>query len=186
MIASQESQPKLELVEQTGLLLTKHSDLQEIVQAAIDAGLELGGAQFGASFYNVIHVQGESYPLYTLSGVEREKFSQFPMPRNTAVFAPTFNGQGVVRSEDYQDPRYGQHAPHYGKPKGHLPVRSYLAVPVMAQSGEVLGGLFYGHEQVGSFSAGVREPGGQCGCTGRSRYRERSSPRPTRAPDCGR
>ena len=30
-------------------------------------------------------------------------------------------------------------------PPGHLPVRSYLAVPVKAAWGEVLGGLFFGH-----------------------------------------
>src|ERR1700749_1889297 len=83
---SEELQRKLELVVQTGLLLAKHSDLQAIVQAATDAGLELCGAQFGAFFYNVINARGESYLLYTLSGVQREKFSQFPMPRNTAVF----------------------------------------------------------------------------------------------------
>ena len=29
-------------------------------------------------------------------------------------------------------------------PPGHLPVRSYLAAPVKSQSGEVLGGLFFG------------------------------------------
>jgi PAS domain S-box-containing protein len=36
-------------------------------------------------------------------------------------------------------------------PKGHLPVRSYLAVPVKNRAGEVLGGLFYGHEQTDVF-----------------------------------
>lgn len=149
---SEDLQRKLELVVQTGLLLAKTSDLETIVQAATDAGRELCGAQFGAFFYNVINAQGESYLLYTLSGVEREKFSNFPMPRNTAVFAPTFNGKGIVRSDDItRDPRYGQNAPHYGKPKGHLPVRSYLAIPVQGQSGEVLGGLFYGHEEIGVF-----------------------------------
>jgi signal transduction histidine kinase/ActR/RegA family two-component response regulator len=38
-------------------------------------------------------------------------------------------------------------------PKGHLPVRSYLAVPVKARSGEVVGGLFFGHPDVGRFTA---------------------------------
>ena len=36
-------------------------------------------------------------------------------------------------------------------PKGHLPIRSYLAIPVQAQSGEILGGLFYGHEDTDVF-----------------------------------
>ena len=38
-------------------------------------------------------------------------------------------------------------------PKGHLPVTSYLAVPVIAPSGEVLGGLFFGHSQPARFTA---------------------------------
>jgi serine phosphatase RsbU (regulator of sigma subunit) len=37
-------------------------------------------------------------------------------------------------------------------PPGHLPVRSYLAVPVVASTGEVLGGLFFGHPEPGMFS----------------------------------
>ena len=143
---------KLELVVQTGLLFTRTSDLQSIVQAATDAGRQLCDAQFGAFFYNIVNAQGESYQLYTLSGVPREKFAAFPMPRNTPVFSPTFEGKGIVRSGDItKDPRYGQNFPHFGMPKGHLPVRSYLAVPVTSQSGEVLGGLFYGHEDADVF-----------------------------------
>jgi PAS domain S-box-containing protein len=38
-------------------------------------------------------------------------------------------------------------------PEGHLPVRSYLAIPVVTREGEVLGGLFFGHPEPGRFSA---------------------------------
>src|SRR3546814_9184368 len=38
-------------------------------------------------------------------------------------------------------------------PEGHLPVRSYLAVPVISRSGEVIGGLFFGHADIGVFDA---------------------------------
>lgn len=37
-------------------------------------------------------------------------------------------------------------------PEGHLPVVSYLAVPVISRSGEVIGGLFFGHRQPGRFT----------------------------------
>lgn len=158
MQQAKSSQEKLELVVKTGLQLAKEDDLHALVQSATDAGLQLSGAQFGAFFYNVIDSAGESYLLYTLSGVAREKFSNFPMPRNTAVFAPTFEGTGVVRSGDItKDPRYGRNAPHHGMPAGHLPVRSYLAVSVTAQSGEVLGGLFYGHEEADVFEQEVED-----------------------------
>src|SRR6185437_8851240 len=46
----------------------------------------------------------------------------------------------------------GKNSPYYGMPDGHLPVTSYLAVPVVARSGEVLGGLFFGHPDPGVFT----------------------------------
>src|SRR6202012_1606409 len=36
-------------------------------------------------------------------------------------------------------------------PRGHLPVVSYLAVPVVSLSGDVIGGLFFGHPEPGIF-----------------------------------
>jgi PAS domain S-box-containing protein len=128
-------------------------NLEKLIQTVTDAATELSHAQFGAFFYNLVDEKGESYTLYSLSGVPREKFEKFPMPRNTAVFAPTFGGEGILRSNDItQDPRYGKNLPHRGMPMGHLPVRSYMAVPVISRSGEVLGGLFFGHDRAGVFS----------------------------------
>lgn len=129
-------------------------DLDKVVQAATDAATQVSGAQFGAFFYNVVNDRGESYMLYTISGVPKEAFSKFPMPRNTEVFAPTFRGDGVVRVGNIKkDPRYGKNAPRSGMPEGHLPVCSYLAVPVMSRSGdEVFGGLFFGHSEADKFT----------------------------------
>ena len=138
----------LEVLNRTGVAVAAEHDLERLVQLVTDAGVELSHAAFGAFFYNVIEQGGEAYTLYTLSGAPRSAFEKFPMPRNTAVFEPTFRGRGPVRSEDIQsDARYGKSAPYHGMPEGHLPVRSYLAVPVVSRSGEVLGGLFFGHPQ---------------------------------------
>jgi PAS domain S-box-containing protein len=143
----------LETLNRIGASLAPELDLQRVVQMVTDAGVALSGAQFGAFFYNVMNAAGESYMLYAISGVDRSEFDKFPMPRNTAVFAPTFQGEGVVRSDDIsRDPRYGHSEPYRGMPKGHLPVASYLAVPVVSRSGEVIGGLFFGHEQPGRFT----------------------------------
>jgi PAS domain S-box-containing protein len=151
--AVEEQRHTLELLNAAGSALAKETDLERLVQIVTDTGVALTGAQFGAFFYNVLNEAGESYMLYTLSGVAREAFSKFPMPRNTQVFAPTFNGDGIVRSDDItKDPRYGRNAPRKGMPEGHLPVRSYLAVPVMSRDGSVIGGLFFGHEQSGKFN----------------------------------
>ncbi|MDB6002120.1 MAG: histidine kinase [Rhizobacter sp.] len=143
----------LEILNRAGTALARETDLSQLVQAVTDAGVEITRAAFGAFFYNVTAEAGESYMLYTLSGAPREAFSQYPMPRNTAIFAPTFNGEGIVRSDDItKDPRYGHNTPHWGMPKGHLKVVSYLAVPVASRSGEVIGGLFFGHPDAGVFT----------------------------------
>lgn len=143
----------LEILNTTGVAVAAEHDTERLVQMVTDAGVELSHAEFGAFFYNVLNEEGESYTLYTLSGAPREAFAKFPMPRNTAIFEPTFRGRGTMRSDDIlKDQRYGKSAPYHGMPKGHLPVRSYLAVSVVSRSGEVLGGLFFGHAQPGVFT----------------------------------
>jgi PAS domain S-box-containing protein len=133
-------------------LLAGELDVDRMVQAVTDTATELSGAQFGAFFYNVNNAAGESYMLFALSGAPREAFEKFGMPRNTAVFEPTFAGREVVRLDDVtKDPRYGRSGPHHGMPKGHLPVRSYLAAPVKSRTGEVIGALLFGHPQPGVF-----------------------------------
>jgi len=143
----------VETLRGVGETLAAELDREKLIQAATDAATEVTKAEFGAFFYNVIDERGESYTLYTLAGASREAFADFPMPRNTAIFGPTFRGEGVVRLDDVtQDLRYGQNLPYRGMPVGHLPVRSYLAVPVVSRSGEVLGVLFFGHSRVGVFT----------------------------------
>ena len=146
------TEDRLRLLIDTGLLLSSERSLDVIVQAALDAGLALCGAAFGAFFYNNLGPDAEPYQLYKLSGVDPERFGSFPMPRPTAVFAPTFYGEAILRSDDItQDARYGQNPPLRGMPPGHVPVRSYLAVPVRSRAGEVLGALLYGHPEPGVF-----------------------------------
>ena len=136
-----------------GRLLNAELDLAKLVQTLTNEATALCHAEFGAFFYNVIDDKGESYTLYALAGVPREAFAKFPMPRNTAILGPTFRGEGVVRLDDVtKDARYGKSPPYHGMPKGHLPVCSYLAVPVVSRDGEVLGGLFFGHSRPAVFT----------------------------------
>ena len=142
----------LELLVQFGLQLATKQDLKALVQSVTDTGLQLCGARFGAFFYNVVDPTDGSYQLFTLSGVDPAEFARFPMPSNTALFAATFEGTAILRSDDITlDPRYRDFA-DFSMPSSHLPVRSYLAVPVKSPAGEVLGGLFYGHEKAGVFA----------------------------------
>ncbi len=152
-LALAEEAETLDILNRSGAALASELDIDNVVQTVTDAGVKITGAEFGAFFYNVPGDAGEACMLYTLSGVEREKFARFPMPRKTALFGPTFMGEAVRSDDITQDPRYGQNAPHHGMPEGHLPVRSYLAAPVTSRSGEVIGALFFGHSQAAAFTA---------------------------------
>ena len=141
----------LELLNRTGTALSAKLDLPSLVQAVTDAATELSGAKFGAFLCNSTDAGGDAFLLPTLSGARRDEFDGFGQ-RAPALFGPTFRGEGTIRCADIlEDPRYGV-PPHRGMPAGHLPVRSYLAVPVLSRSGEVIGGLFFGHPVPGIFS----------------------------------
>jgi signal transduction histidine kinase len=150
---AREEQRIADTLQRIGTAVAAELDPEKVIQTVTDEATALTGANFGAFFYNVVNAEGESYMLYTLAGAAREAFSKFPMPRNTAIFGPTFSGTGVVRLSDVTaDPRFGHNSPYHGMPDGHLPVRSYLAVPVLSRTGKVYGGLFLGHQEVGVFT----------------------------------
>src|SRR5581483_4521736 len=152
-LALSEQAEELAAINRIGQILAAELDVRKIVQALTDAATELTGARFGSFFYNVVDESGASYMLYTLSGMPIEHFKNFPMPRATEIFGPTFRGEGVIRLADVRrDPRYGKNSPYHGIPPGHLPVVSYLAVPVVLRSGEVVGGLFFGHPEPNVFT----------------------------------
>jgi PAS domain S-box-containing protein len=143
----------LELLNSTGSALASQRDLRSLLQTVTDAATGISGARFGAFFYNAKNEQGDSFTLHTLSGTQGIDFERYGQPRATALLGPSLRSEQVVRSDDItQDPRYGKSAPHMGVPLGHPTVRSYLAVPVIARSGEVLGCLFFGHPEPGIFT----------------------------------
>jgi signal transduction histidine kinase len=149
---AREEQRIADTLQRIGTSVAAELDPEKVIQIVTDEVTALTGASFGAFFYNVVGPTGDSYMLYTLSGAPREAFSRFPMPRKTAIFAPTLAGAGVVRIDDVpQDPRFGHNPPYHGMPAGHLPVRSYLAVPVTSRTGKVYGGLILGHPEPGMF-----------------------------------
>jgi signal transduction histidine kinase/CheY-like chemotaxis protein len=156
LIAKVESQLKLvqlrrearnesEVLNQVSSSLSSELDMSVLLQKITDAGTRLTGARFGAFLHNTSEGQPEPSALYTLSGAPLDALELLGRPRVTPIFAPTFRGEGVIRSDDvHQDP-------HFGQLPGHLPFRSYLAVPVTLRSGEVIGGLFFGHPEPGVF-----------------------------------
>jgi PAS domain S-box-containing protein len=142
--ALREESHVLELLNSTGGALATQRDLRSLLQTATDAATGVAGARFGAFFYYAADNDGSLFSLYTLSGATSADF---------ASVGPSLRGEGIVRSDDItQDARYGKSGPQFGIPAGQPTVRSYLAVPVAARSGEVLGSMFFGHPEPAVFS----------------------------------
>jgi PAS domain S-box-containing protein len=142
-----------ETLVRVGNQLSQELDLHRLVQFVTDEGTQLCDAQFGAFFYNVVNEREEACTLFAVSGVDREAFAQFSMPGNTELFSPMSKGEQIVRLADVTlDAHDGNSPLPQGTPPGLLTVRSYLALPVVSRSGEVLGRLFFGHSQPGVFT----------------------------------
>ncbi|MBO9575727.1 MAG: PAS domain S-box protein [Sphingobium sp.] len=149
-----EERRALEILNRAGSALSAETDLRRLVQIVVDAGVELTGAEFGAFFRNERDDSAEGNALRVLSEGPLEALSRFPMPCDPALFAPTFRGEGILRSDDITgDPRCTHGAHGKDAAQDHPPIRSYLAVPVVSRSGDVLGGLFFGHSEAGVFTA---------------------------------
>ena len=152
-ISLKETNRNLETLNKIGKSLSAELDLKRLIQLVTDSCTDLCGAQFGAFIYNQVNEDGEAYILHALSGAKANSFRNFPHLSKTKIFEPTFHGDSVVRSEDIsKDPWNGINYSEEGVPKGSLPVRSYMAVPVISRGGKVFGGLFFGHSKAGVFT----------------------------------
>jgi signal transduction histidine kinase len=128
-------------------------EISSLVQVVSDAATELTGAQFGAFFYQVTDPHsGESAMAAAVTGATRAAFDKLGLSRKQGVFTATFDGKGPVRIADVtRDPRFAKNLPERNLVDPALPMKSYLAVPVITRGGTVLGGLFFGHADASVF-----------------------------------
>ncbi len=145
---------------QTGALLASEGSPDAIAQTALDAGLHLCGARFGAFLYHPAEdrspagTSSEPFQLYKIAGPEIDIFQSLLHRQSTGNVNINFLGQKVFRSGDItHDPLYGQNPHFLGIPQGHPPIRSFLAVPVRNRSGSLLGLMIYGHPERNIFPA---------------------------------
>jgi signal transduction histidine kinase/CHASE1-domain containing sensor protein len=150
---SEASLSVLETLNRVSANISAELDLKKLVQNVTDAATSLSHAQVGAFFFNVLDQSGKSYALYAFSGASGESVMNLIMPEHSAAFDQIFDGNGSVRSEDMRrDPRFESRSASEELAKDSFPVASYLAVPVVSRGGEVIGGLFFGHEKAGVFT----------------------------------
>ena len=132
-----------EALNRIGRVLAAELETDRLVQVIADEATRITGAEYGTFLRNTVDEHGDPALHLTASGGLRERFPGAAAPRKTALLAVTLDGAATLRIADAtDDPRFRDWP---------VPVRSYLAVPVVSRSGEVLGGLFLSHSQPGVF-----------------------------------
>lgn len=148
-----QNEERLQLIYSVGKVISAQLNIEAILQKVTDVTTQLCGASVGAFFYHKTDSKGEACQLYTLSGSAKEMFEQAGTLPDTDAFGITFGSGEIIRSDDItKEPRYGKNYPHISMSGGALPIVSYMAVPVMSQTGISIGGLLFGHPREGMFT----------------------------------
>lgn len=152
-VALREETRVLEVLNRTGTALAAELDLERLVQVVTDAGKEVTGAMFGAFSYKHLNGHGERFSMHTTVDAPRGIFERLPLPPHRASAPPTEVEKEILCIDDVlHDKRAPKSLLRPGTARHDPPVRSYLAIPVVSRSGEVLGGLLFGHPAPGVFT----------------------------------
>lgn len=140
---------RLEALNRTASALAGELDLHVLVQMVTDSGVELTGAQWGAFFYSGDKEGKEGSVLSAWSGLARGGLLEDSMPRDFSSIAKIFEGHGIVRADDITADvqRFGEIVRFWGRLEGQPPLRSFIAVPMLSATGEIIGGLFFGESE---------------------------------------
>ncbi|MDB6109044.1 MAG: multi-sensor signal transduction histidine kinase, partial [Pedosphaera sp.] len=150
--ALREESRTLETLNRIGTSLAAELDLERLVQVVTEAGKQVTGAQFGAFSYRHLNGSDEPFTVHT-SGAPDEAFARLPPPYHSPSTPPAEMEREIIRIDDVlHDERALKAGSSQGKKRRSVSVRSYLAVPVISRSGEVLGGLVFGHPAPGVFT----------------------------------
>ena len=122
-------------------------DVERLVYRLTEAARELVDGEFGLC----VRANGTT-GAPVLVGVEPDAFDDVPTPGSAPLLAASLAGGGTLRIDDTMRWALSEEAARpYGSLRGGGTVRSYLAAPVTARSGEVLGALFIGHHEPRAF-----------------------------------
>ncbi|HKH73173.1 MAG TPA: PAS domain S-box protein [Vicinamibacterales bacterium] len=136
-----------ETLSRVGAALASELDPDRLIQSAIDAATALTSAQWGVFFFSVVDDEGKTHEHHAVSGLPAEAFAS---PPDVADQRP--RGPAIVRIDDLLSGEAddASHIDRRWLPQDLL-VRSYLSVPVVSRTGEVRGGVCFGHTRAGVF-----------------------------------
>ncbi len=139
----------LQTVSDVNAVLAAELDVERLAQVVVDAGTFLSHAAFGAFFYDID--RAGRVPRMAVAGAPRGAFEPFARTRATRLFRPS--GRHITRVDDLVGhPHLASMLAFDGLPGGLQALRSVLTAPIVARSGEVIGGLLFGHGDAAHFT----------------------------------
>ena len=135
-----------ETLSRVGAALASELDPETLIQSAVDAATALTSAQWGMFFFTVVDDDGNTHEHQAVSGLPAEAFSREPDAAGRRHRRPA-----ILRIDDLLlgESEAGE-VDRRLLPQDVL-VRSYLSVPVVSRTGEVRGGVSFGHTGAGMF-----------------------------------
>ncbi len=126
--------------------ILRELEVDRLVEGLAEAARELNGAEFA------VYVGAAEPGLRVLVGTAEEDFEEVPDPVRAPLLAAVFSGAAPLRLDDTTLWAPSEEAARpYGSFRGGRVVRSYIAAPIVARDGGVLGALFLGHHQRRAF-----------------------------------
>ena len=150
LATAEENAAITERLNHVGAVVAAALDRDAIVQEVTDAATEMTGAEVGAFYACTATESSESCRLLTVSGAARDRFIEFPLAPGSDAFESAFWGEHPVRIADLT--AHPQLVSEKIRSAGQPTIRSYMSIPIKARSGEVLGGLVFGHAEPGRFT----------------------------------
>jgi PAS domain S-box-containing protein len=133
-----------ETLSRVGAALASELDPDTLIQSAIDAATALTSAQWGLFFITVVDDSGTTHEHRAVSGLPADAFADASAGDSDVHCHPAIlriddllyiDTSGIDRRRLPQD----------------VPVRSYLSVPVVSRTGDIRGGVCFGHTRPGVF-----------------------------------
>jgi PAS domain S-box-containing protein len=136
-----------ETLSRVGAALASELDPDTLIQSAIDAATALTSSQWGVFFFTVADDSGNTHELYAVSGLSKQAFPAAPdTPGHTARRPAILRIDDLLNADDADAAEvHRRWLPH------DVLVRSYLSVPVVSRTGDVRGGVCFGHTRPGVY-----------------------------------
>jgi PAS domain S-box-containing protein len=143
--SEQTARTEAEALNRLGQSLAAELDLQQLEKQVAEVGAELTGAEW-AGFWRMDDTRAARQVTWS-SGTGAGGRTLDPS-LDDPLLTPTFRGAAVLIDDLRLHPDQGLRSAIIRD----LAPRSYLGVPVISRSGEVVGGLFFGHTAPGRFT----------------------------------